>query len=133
MTDMSYFPYLPIEDAVSLPFWNGARNKELLIQWCIDCERYQWYPRAVCIRCGTEQIQWRSASGKGRIDSFTVVHRAPKDGFVPPYVIARVLLEENELILTRLVDAAAVDPKCDDAVSLKWQELSDGRFIPVFG
>jgi hypothetical protein len=133
MTTADEFPYLPIEDEVSMPFWSATRKKQLVIQWCPLCERFQWYPRAVCIICGSENVEWKITSGKGVVDSFTVVHRAPNEGFVPPYVIARVLLSENVLILTRLVNDAEVDPKCGDEVSVMWQELSDGRFIPVFG
>lgn len=133
MDDAARFPYLPSEDAVSAPFWEGTRNRELLIQWCPRCQVFQWYPRAICISCAGDGLQWRPVSGKGIVDSWTRVHRPPMEGFVPPYVIARVLLDEKVLMLTRLVGMLGEDPSCDVEVRLKWQELSDGRALPVFG
>jgi len=132
MPDVTEFPYLPHEDAVSTPFWEGTRNRKLLLQWCMQCQVFQWYPRAICISCAGDTLQWRPASGKGIVDSWTRVHRPPSEGFVPPYVIARVLLDENVLMLTRLVGELGDNPSCDAEVTLKWQELSDGRALPVF-
>lgn len=125
------FPYLPHEDAVSAPFWTGTREHKLMLQFCANCNRYQWYPRAICTSCATENLEWREASGKATVDSWTIVHRAPVEGFVPPYVIARVLLSEKVIMLTRLVGVKS--PTCDQAVELSWQDLSDGRALPVFG
>lgn len=128
----SIFPYLPHEDSVSVHFWQATRKRELHIQFCEKCEIFQWYPRAICISCGLSSISWRKVSGQAHIDSWSEVHRAPQDGFVPPYVISRVLLEEKILFLTRLVGEAAIAPQCDSPVTLTWQELSDGRALPVF-
>lgn len=133
MSDVSEFPYLPLEDAISAPFWEGTRNRRLLIQWCTQCHSFQWYPRAICISCAGDCLEWRSASGNATINSWTRVHRSPAEGFVPQYVIARVLLDENVLMLTRLVGEFADNPTCDAKVTVKWQELSDGRALPVFG
>jgi uncharacterized OB-fold protein len=124
------FPYLPHEDSVSAPYWAGTRERKLMLQFCTNCSQYQWYPRFMCIICGKEDLQWRESSGKGTIDSWTLVARAVSEGFVPPYVIARVLLSEKVIILTRIVGIDS--PTCDQNVELSWQELSDGRAIPVF-
>ena len=125
------FPYLPHEDAIIAPFWAATRERKLVIQYCSTCAQFQWYPRAICISCATENLTWREVSGKGTVDSWTTVHRAPTEGFVPPYVIARVLLSEKVIMLTRLVGIES--PACDQVVELSWQELSDGRALPVFG
>ena len=125
------FPYLPHEDAISAPFWAATRERKLVIQYCSTCDQFQRYPRAICISCATENLTWREVSGKGTVDSWTTVHRAPAEGFVPPYVIARVLLSEKIILLTRLVGIES--PACDQVVELSWQELSDGRALPVFG
>lgn len=124
------FPYLPQEDAISAPYWSATRQHKLLLQYCATCNKYQWYPRALCILCGTMDLDWRQASGSGTLDSWTQVLRSPSEGFVPPYVIARVLLSENVMMLTRLDGVES--PTCDQPVELFWQDLSDGRALPVF-
>jgi len=128
----SQFPYLPHEDAVSQTFWQSTRERELRVQYCKNCRVFQWYPRLICILCASQSLIWKRASGVARIDSWSRVHRVAQEGFVPPYVIARVLLEEQVIFLTRLVGSAGLNPICDAEVRLTWQELSDGRALPVF-
>ncbi len=129
MSGVNQFPYLPQEDAISKPFWDATREKKLLIQFCPQCLTHQWYPRVICINCGCVEITWIQVAGTGTVDSWTEVFRPPSEGFVPPYVIARVLLTEKVLMLTRLIGES---PECDKPVTLKWQEISDGRALPVF-
>ena len=125
------FPYLPIEDAVSAPFWEGTRIQELLLQSCKLCSKYQHYPRALCSHCGGTDLEWQKVSGQGIIDSWTEVMRAPQEGFEAPYIIARVRLAEGPIMLTR-IDGSSTKISCDQPVVLKWQPLSDGRALPLF-
>lgn len=126
---MSY-PYLPIEDSVTTLFWQATRNRNFLLQYCPGCEHFQFYPRALCIKCGEEGLEWRSSTGEGIIDSWTEVCRPPTEGFLAPYTIVRVRLNEGPIVLSRLVDSNEVS--CDQPVWLAWEELSDGRALPVF-
>ena len=145
---------LPPVDDVTQPWWDATRERRLLVQRCNACGSHQHYPRALCaVRgstgCGGTDLGWVEAAGTGTVDSFTVVHRG-LPGFAAPYVVARVRLdlpggERGVVLLTNLVDvdlslAEGDDPadldariRCDDAVSLRWRPLSDGRHLPVFG
>jgi uncharacterized OB-fold protein len=38
--------YIPVPDALSTHYWQGARERKLMIQRCPDTGRHQWYPRA---------------------------------------------------------------------------------------
>lgn len=78
----------------------------------------------------SEDLSWQAMSGAGTIDSWTTVHRSPGPGFDPPYVVARVRLEEGPLLLSNLIGPP--DHYCGEAVSLRWQPLPDGRALPVF-
>jgi len=124
------FPYLPIEDEVSAPFWAATRERRLLIQFCPECARFQHYPRAICTQCGGTFLEWKEPTGKATIDSWTLIARAPSEGFEAPYYIIRARLEENVIMLSRFVGKG--EPKCDMPVILGWQSLSDGRHLPVF-
>ena len=120
-------------DEVTAPWWDATREHRLLLQSCPACGGRQHPPRSVCVACGTpDGLGWAAASGVGVVDSFTVVHRAPQPELDVPYVVARVRLAEGPLLLTRLegrsVDAWAVG----DAVRAVWEDLPDGRALPVF-
>ena len=57
-------------------FWQGCRDGLLLLRSCRACGHLQHYPRAVCTACLSSDLGWREVSGRGRIHSFTTVHRA---------------------------------------------------------
>ena len=127
---------LPPVDRVTQPWWDATRVRRLLIQRCVLCDRLQHYPRALCTSCGGSDLGWIEVSGGGTIDSFTVVHRA-LPGFVAPYVVARVRLAEDVVLLSNIVDddGAPSDGRrvrCDASVALRWEALADGRNLPVF-
>ncbi len=120
-------------DETTAGWWDATRAHRLVLQTCTACGGQQHPPRSVCLRCGTtDGLGWVPANGSGVVDSFTVVHRAAHLDAAVPYVIARVRVAEGPILLTRLegrpVDAWAVG----DAVSLAWEDLDDGRALPVF-
>ena len=101
MTERAY----PVPDAVTQPFWDGVAEGVLRVQRCDACGRHVFYPRAVCPFCMGASLTWVEASGRGRVHSFTVVHRAPPDlRDEAPYVVALVELDEGVRMMTRLVD-----------------------------
>ena len=50
----------------SEPYWEGTRQKKLVIQYCKATGKYQHFPRPVSIFTGRRRdIEWREVSGKG--------------------------------------------------------------------
>lgn len=119
----------PVDD-VTGPWWEATRERILLLQWCPACDRVQHYPRAVCLACGRSDLGWQPASGRGVVDSFTVVHRSPAPMVEPGYVLARVRLAEGPILLTHLDGCR--EPRVDLPVRLAWRHLDDGRNLPIF-
>jgi uncharacterized OB-fold protein len=104
----------PVPDAVSLPFWEGITEGVLRVQRCGACGRHVFYPRAVCPFCAASELDWVDASGRGRIHSYTVVHRAPPEYREEvPYVVALVELDEGVRMMTRLVDVEPAEVRVD--------------------
>jgi uncharacterized OB-fold protein len=124
-------PEIPV-DEVTAPWWEATREERLTVQRCLACGRLQHYPRALCTGCGGTDLDFTDVSGLGTVDSFTVVHRAPRPGLDVPYVVARVRLAEGPLLLTNLVDADPGSWRCDAPVKVAWRPLPDGRRLPVF-
>lgn len=77
-------------------FWEGARRGELRIQQCTSCDKYQHYPRYLCIHCGKSTLEFVTASGLATIYSFTVVRQngVPPFNERVPFVVAVVDLDE---------------------------------------
>jgi uncharacterized OB-fold protein len=86
------------------PFWEGAKAHKLMLPYCAACDAYDFYPRPFCRKCFSWDIEWKEASGKGKIATYVINHRGPR-GFEDkaPYVIAVVELEEGPSMMTNLV------------------------------
>lgn len=130
MSGSSWIPAeVPPADELSAPWWEATREHRLTVQSC-GCGHVQHPPRGLCTSCGsTERLEQVDAAGAGTVDSFTVVHRAPRPGAEAPYVVARVRLAEGPLLLTRL---PLQDWTIGDPVAVDWIDLPDGRALPVF-
>jgi uncharacterized OB-fold protein len=127
--------YVPPQDELTAPWWDGTRERRLLLQRCTACGEVQHHPRYVCLSCGaTDGLGWVESDGHGVVDTFTVVHRAPREGLEAPYVVARVRLDDGPVLLGWVVGTADALPevRIGDAVSLDWAPLADGRALPVF-
>ncbi|AFA73572.1 hypothetical protein GPOL_c25430 [Gordonia polyisoprenivorans VH2] len=65
----------PIPDELDAPFYAAANEDRLVIQFCTDCDRWQYPPKHNCSACShSTGLVWRQVSGDGTIYSFAVVH-----------------------------------------------------------
>ncbi len=96
----------PHVTAITRPFWEGCNRGQLLIQKCRapGCGRCHFYPRVCCPHCGGGELVWEAASGRGRIVSFSRIHRPHHEGFYAeaPYYYIAVCLDEGPMMFSRL-------------------------------
>ncbi len=118
----------PVSNPETLPFWQAAKEGRLALRFCRACERYHHYPRQLCPFCISDDVEWRSASGGGRIHAHTVMRRAPV-----PYAVAYVELDEGPLMLTNIVRCDLDALRIGDRVQLCFDLFGDdGAALPVF-
>jgi uncharacterized OB-fold protein len=86
-------------------FFDAAREHKLLIQRCGACEQHQFYPRQVCVHCGSADVSWVEATGRGTIHTFTVIHQQGMPGWrdETPYVAAIIDLAEGPRMTSTVV------------------------------
>src|SRR5215468_3075985 len=116
----------PVVTAESRPFFDAARQGRFLIPVCTPCGRAHWYPGAVCPFCGSDKLEWREASGKGTIYTFSVMR------VKEPYIIAHVTLAEGPTMLTNIVACDAADVWIGQAVAVVFQDADAGAPVPMF-
>jgi uncharacterized OB-fold protein len=116
-------------DPTSAPFWAAARERRLVIQRCGDCGVHQFYPRPMCLSCGSGAMTWVEARGVGTIHSMTTLRVQVTPDLEPPYVVALVELAEGPRLLTNIVGGACA---IGDAVRVTWRERPDAPPLPVF-
>jgi len=117
----------PVVNAETRPFWEAARQGRFMLPVCAACGKTHWYPRAICPFCASERIEWRQASGKGTIYTFSLVRRAKE-----PYVIAHVTLAEGPTMLTNIVDCDFERLRIGQPVALVFKEAENGTPVPMF-
>lgn len=108
-------------------FWAAAARGELLLKTCSACQRTHWYPRAVCPMCGSADLQWQRASGKGTVYAFSPARRAD-----PVYALAYVTLEEGPTLLTNIIGADPDSLRIGQNVQVVFQPATEGRMMPYF-
>ena len=87
-------------------FTEALKESKLLGLKCNKCGAYTVPPKKVCMECTSEDLEVFELSGKGQIQTFTVI-RVPPEGFEAPYIVGMAELDEGPWIMGNIVD---VDP-----------------------
>ena len=105
-----------------------------MLPWCRACRRYHFYPRALCPLCGSAEIDWKQASGKGRVYTFAVVRQPIERVFAElvPYVIAIIELEEGVRMLSHVTSTDPDNVRCGMDVVVKFKPYSEKIVLPTF-
>jgi uncharacterized protein len=90
-------------DPTTAPFWRAARQHRLVVQRCVSCGAYQFYPRPFCLACSGLELEWAEVSGRATVYSKTTVRIPVVEELTPPYVVAIVTLDEGPRLTTNLV------------------------------
>lgn len=125
---------LPVANADSLPYWNAAREKRLLIRKCNACGQLHFMPRYLCPTCWSDQLEWVQAKGTGSIHSFTVIRRAPLNCFASrvPYVVALIDLDEGPRMVANVQGDDALSVQIGDRVEVIFEDRGEGAMVPQF-
>jgi uncharacterized OB-fold protein len=110
------------------PFWAGAARSELVLPRCASCARFVWYPDGPCRWCGSgTSREWTCVSGRGRLFSWSIVHRAfiPQLAPLVPFVTGLVAIEEDPAVrlATLIVDCPHDRLRIDMPVHVTYRPL----------
>ncbi|MCW8278523.1 Zn-ribbon domain-containing OB-fold protein [Pseudomonas sp. PCH199] len=125
---------LPQPTRETAAYWAAAQEQRLVIQRCARCGKCQFYPRAFCISCLCDEIEWIDASGLGCIYTFTVCRIAPSPAFASrlPYVVALIDLDEGVRLLANILDANLDRVAIGARVSVCFESVSESCTLPQF-
>ena len=114
--------------------WEAAREGRLALPYCTPCRRFQWPVRASCLQCGGK-LEWREASGQGRIAAYSIVRRAVNRELEPdaPYAIAFIELVEGGRLFANVVGSNPEALRVGLAVRCRFEPALDSTLsVPVF-
>lgn len=129
-----YLKPLPKITDENAPFWVGLSRRELRLQRCGKCGNYRYPISPVCPRCLDSEFVWEPVSGRGRVFSYVVFHRAYHRGFAAdvPYNVALVRLEEGIFMFSNVVGISNEAITCDMPVMVDYDRVTDAITLPRF-
>jgi uncharacterized protein len=105
---------------------------ELRLQRCSDCNTWRHPPRYLCATCGSPRFTWEHTSGRGRVFSWTITHRAVDPAFEPPYAIVVAELDEGPRLVGSLAGLEPADLALDLEVVIELEPVSDAIALVSF-
>ena len=131
---MSEPTWIPEPNDTSRPFFEGAKEGKLRLQCCTDCNTWSYPSMTVCINCGSNNIEWKDATGNGTVYSHGRLarpyHARHKDRL--PLILAQVDIDEGVRLNTNIIDIDPSEVKVGDRVTLTFEQFEDGGVLPVF-
>jgi uncharacterized OB-fold protein len=126
--------HLPVIDPETAPFWAGTKQRKFLIRHCNACGRSHFYPRHACPNCWSDNCEWRAASGRGRVFSYTVIHHNDTQPFreMLPYIVALIELEEGVRVTANIVEGTPEVVHIGMPVEVVYEHVTDEVTLPQF-
>ena len=116
----------PTPTNITHTFWDAIKEHKFFLQYDPDAKKYQFYPRALSVHSGKQNLEWREASGQGTVYSYTETH-IPARGFegLEPYLIVTVELDEGVRLMSLLYNCSVDQVKIGMPVRLCWDKIND--------
>jgi uncharacterized OB-fold protein len=111
----------------------ALKDNKFLGLKCNQCGAYTAPPKKVCSECASEDMQIVELSGKGEIQTFTVMWVAP-ESYTAPYIICIIKLDEGPQVMANIVGTDPAKAGMElMGQRVKWQglrEIPPDRFNP---
>ena len=116
------------------PFWDGCKRHALLLPFCAACGKPHLPPGPVCPFCFADRLDWRPASGRGVVTSWTVVHQPWFPAFKAelPYNVVQVELAEGPRLTANIVELGAETLRVGMPVEVVFDDVTPDVTLPRF-
>ncbi len=123
-----------VPDELTQPFWDAANEGRLVIQNCNACDRLQHPPAPTCDQCGTEALEWKEMSGRGKIYNYGVVFDCPVRLLQEDqaFNVAVIMLDEDPGIqmFSHLPGTPIDDVPVGARVEVVFEATANGQKVP---
>ncbi len=125
---------LPSVEGDAAPYWRALREERIELPQCDPCGRFVFPPRPFCPRCHGAALSWKEMTGRGRVYTFSIVHRATHPWFLDktPYVYAIVELDEGVRFPTTIVGCAPGEVCVGQVVEPVFERVDDEATLLFF-
>jgi len=115
-------------------YWDGLNEGFLKAQKCGSCGVLRHYPRPVCDKCHSMDVDWVKLSGHGQVHTWTITHHAFHPCFKPelPYILVTVDLDEGVRMQAQLDAPADTKLEVGQAVEARFARVKEDLTLPYF-
>ena len=130
--DEDFIKPLPKPSKWSKPFWEGTKERKLLLKTCNDCGHVDHPPYLYCTNCMSEDHSWVEASGIATLFSYAINTYGVPFPFMEdlPYVLALVDLEEGIRMISNVVNCDHNKLEKGMVLQVIFEETSEDVFLP---
>ena len=127
---------LPAADELTQPFWEAAKQQQLVVQRCRACGYFNHPPRSVCDACQSQQLAFEPVSGKGSIYTFSVMYQQNIAGFEEQVPYLNILVELDEqprlFMVANLPGTERDKIKIGGQVEVYFEKIDEEISLPQF-
>lgn len=133
-TTSAYQRPVPTMEGMTAEFYGFCAHGELRFQKCGNCGTWRHVPRLMCADCGSWEWEWERSSGRGRLFTWTVVHRPMHPAFAGevPYAPAMIELEEGVRMISWVIDCPPEELARGMPVAVVFERVDDSLTLPKF-
>lgn len=115
-------------------FWREIPQRYNLIgNKCESCSKVYFPPRESCPDCRRKsmgKMQKIQLSGKGTVESYTIIHVGPEEfDKQTPYPMAIIKLDEGPMVTAQIVDCDISDVKIGMKVESTFRRIQEDGYI----
>jgi uncharacterized OB-fold protein len=126
---------VPRPVGLNAEFYAHCAAGELRFQRCGACGTWRHPPRYRCAGCGSSEWSWERSTGRGRVFSWTVTHRAVDPAYEDelPYAVVVVELDEGPRLVGNLRGGLTPgELRLDLPVEVEFEPVADGIALTHF-
>ena len=125
---------LPILSRLNRPYWDAAAAHRMDLPCCNACGKVFYPIGPVCPACFSNDLGWRTVSGRGTVSSYVVYRQAFfsfwKDKL--PYAVVQVELDEGPRVNGNLIGMDPEKISIGMRVAATYERVDDNITLPHF-
>jgi uncharacterized OB-fold protein len=126
----------PLADERTQPFWDAAKNEQLMAPKCANCGKFRMPPSRFCTRCLSMDLEYVPLPGTGTVFTFIIVRHAlnPKAGDYVPYMPAAIDADgaPGMRFISNVVECEPEDVEIGMKVKVVWNHVNDALTLPFW-
>jgi uncharacterized protein len=134
--DPTQSPPVPQPTELTQFYWDAVAQHRLELLRCRSCGHFNHYPRLICSRCLSTDLEPEEVSGRGTLYSYCEVMQASHPYFIDkvPYLIGIIdLAEEPGIRLpTGIVDCSPGQLRCGMPMEVVFRDITPTLTLPFW-